>query len=379
MKPASLFKKILFLALMISASAITQTVSSQPSYVSFQVFYDELSPYGQWLDNPDYGYVWLPDAGPDFVPYSTDGHWIMTEYGWTWVSDYSWGWAPFHYGRWGFDNSYGWYWVPDNEWGPSWVTWRRADGYYGWAPMEPGLSVSLSFGREYDSHNDHWMFVRDRDFERSDINHYYIDRNEHERIIQNSVVIKITMEDSRRHSTYVAGPAREDVQKATGRRITPVAVEDNNKPGQDVNNGQMRIYRPQVNATNGNERKPAPANVVKMNEVKPPAERKATYSPRNNTNTQAQPAQPQRSNPAENKREPQPNAVQPQHNDNPQAQPAQPQHKDNPQAQPAQPRKPNPPVNGKIKQQPASTNPSRGNNKVPPREVKPKEDEKRAE
>jgi hypothetical protein len=75
--------------------------------VSFQTFYDELDPYGQWIDYPEYGYVWQPDRGrySGFHPYSTGGHWAWSEdYGWLWVSDYDWGWAPFHYGRW----VYGW-------------------------------------------------------------------------------------------------------------------------------------------------------------------------------------------------------------------------------------------------------------------------------
>jgi hypothetical protein len=107
----------------------TQRASAKQTYVSFQVFYDQLSPYGLWVNYGSYGYVWIPDAGPDFAPYSTQGHWIMTDYGWTWVSGFNWGWAPFHYGRWDYDNYYGWFWVPDNQWGPSWVTWRSADVY----------------------------------------------------------------------------------------------------------------------------------------------------------------------------------------------------------------------------------------------------------
>src|SRR5665213_1919979 len=65
-----------------------------------QVFYDELSPYGQWIDYPDYGYVWQPNVDQDFRPYDTNGYWVYSDYGWTWVSNYSWGWAPFHYGNW---------------------------------------------------------------------------------------------------------------------------------------------------------------------------------------------------------------------------------------------------------------------------------------
>ena len=42
----------------------------QPAYAdqpqTDQVFYDQLSPYGQWIDYPDYGYVWQPNADADF-------------------------------------------------------------------------------------------------------------------------------------------------------------------------------------------------------------------------------------------------------------------------------------------------------------------------
>ncbi|MGC1389534.1 MAG: DUF6600 domain-containing protein [Bacteroidales bacterium] len=94
--------KVSVLFLIIIASVIfTKQASAQQSNVSFQVFYDQLSPYGDWVNYPNWGYVWIPDAGPDFVPYSTNGHWILTDFGWTWMSDYSWGWAPFHYGGWG--------------------------------------------------------------------------------------------------------------------------------------------------------------------------------------------------------------------------------------------------------------------------------------
>ena len=97
----------------------------QDREVSYQDFYDELSPYGHWVDYPGQGYVWVPDAGADFRPYSTNGHWVWSDnYEWVWVSDYDWGWAPFHYGRWDNDPTYGWYWVPGYEWSPAWVAWR---------------------------------------------------------------------------------------------------------------------------------------------------------------------------------------------------------------------------------------------------------------
>src|SRR5690606_27333721 len=107
---------------------INNTKANAQSYrqdVSFQTFYDELSPYGQWIQDPQYGYVWVPDVQDDFRPYSTNGRWAMTEYGNTWVSNYAWGWAPFHYGRWTFNNYYGWVWLPGTQWAPAWVSWRH--------------------------------------------------------------------------------------------------------------------------------------------------------------------------------------------------------------------------------------------------------------
>src|SRR5947209_2737938 len=67
--------------------------------VDFNTFYNDLSPYGRWINHPNYGQVWVYNE-EGFRPYYTNGHWDYTDYGWEWVSDYDWGWAPFHYGRW---------------------------------------------------------------------------------------------------------------------------------------------------------------------------------------------------------------------------------------------------------------------------------------
>ncbi|MCL4481176.1 MAG: hypothetical protein M1445_00900 [Bacteroidetes bacterium] len=294
------------LALSIAALIFPKSISAQQNNVNFQIFYDELSPYGDWVDYQNYGYVWVPNVGPDFVPYSTAGYWTLTNYGWTWVSDYEWGWAPFHYGRWSYDNYYGWLWVPDNEWGPSWVNWRRANGYYGWSPMEPGFSISLSFNRPYNRYNDHWMFVRDRDFERRDLNSYFVDRSVNAMIIRNSTVINTVYIDNSRHTTYVTGPARDDVQRVTGRRISPVAIRENSRPGQEMDNGQLRLYRPQVVKNVGSGNKPAPRRIENLENVKRPSERKVQSQQQNNTRqlniNRNQPIQqPQQTAPAGNK------------------------------------------------------------------------------
>jgi len=139
-------KKIFFiLALMLATTINTRgdNFYNDDNDLSFQTFYDELSPYGEWISTSDYGYVWRPyDNGEPFRPYVTRGHWVYTDYGWTWDSDYQWGWAPFHYGRWYFDNYYGWMWVPGNEWAPAWVTWGSYNQCWAWAPMGPNILVS---------------------------------------------------------------------------------------------------------------------------------------------------------------------------------------------------------------------------------------------
>ncbi|MEI7980989.1 MAG: DUF6600 domain-containing protein, partial [Bacteroidota bacterium] len=80
---------------------------------------------------------------------------------------------------WYTDPYYGPMWVPDNEWGPGWVTWRRSEGYYGWAPIGPGISISIAYGTGYNLPYDRWTFVRDRDFGRRNINNYYVNNYTH--------------------------------------------------------------------------------------------------------------------------------------------------------------------------------------------------------
>ena len=114
---------------------------AQPGPMDNAQIYTALSPYGDWVEDPDYGWSWQPtvaavDTG--WRPYLDSGNWVWTDAGWYWNSSYSWGWLPFHYGRWTLASSRGWIWVPDSVWGPAWVTWRSTDTLCGWAPLPPG-------------------------------------------------------------------------------------------------------------------------------------------------------------------------------------------------------------------------------------------------
>jgi hypothetical protein len=116
-------------------------------------FEGELDEYGDWINTPDFGYVWSPRGmGEDWRPYY-NGRWSwLPMAGWTWIPYESWGWAPFHYGRWHWGMGNGWYWIPMNVWGPGWVNWWWDDFYYGWAPMSywgyPGILYNhVYYGR----------------------------------------------------------------------------------------------------------------------------------------------------------------------------------------------------------------------------------------
>jgi hypothetical protein len=282
----------MLVALNTCAWMIPKEVSAQTT-ASYQTFYDALSPYGDWVNYPNYGYVWIPNVDPGFSPYATAGHWIFTDDGWTWVSDYPWGWAPFHYGRWDYDNNDGWFWIPDNEWSPAWVSWRSSPGYYGWAPLRPGISMSASFGRGYNEPSDRWIFVGDQDFTRSDVSSRYIDRSRNVTIINNSTVIVNIQKDNRRNVSYIAGPNRNDVQKFTHTAVKTVVIQEDSRPGQHLSKGALQIYRPQVQKVSSNGKNPAPAKVMKLNDVKPISKRNVgnqqkNVTPANNNGKQSQ-------------------------------------------------------------------------------------------
>jgi hypothetical protein len=108
-------------------------------------FYDQLAPYGNWIERPNYGWVWTPrNVSASWRPYQA-GHWVWSDEGWTWLTDEPYGWATYHYGRWYQDPELGWAWVPGSDWAPAWVSWQEGDGNVGWAPLPPGANVNASY------------------------------------------------------------------------------------------------------------------------------------------------------------------------------------------------------------------------------------------
>ncbi len=239
------------IALLVIAAA--NPVKAQPGMsVSFQLFYDQLAPHGEWIDDPEYGYIWIPNAGPDFQPYATNGHWVMTTYGNTWVSNYDWGWAPFHYGRWTYSDYYGWAWVPGYEWGPAWVSWRSGGGYYGWAPLGPRMSININIGIP----RHHWIFVPQRYITSARIYSYYVPYRSRVNIYNRTTIINNTYVYNNR--TYVSGPQRGEIERVTRSRVAVREINNATRPGRaSVNNRSVNIYRPEVDRNTRSSARPS--------------------------------------------------------------------------------------------------------------------------
>lgn len=241
----------MLVGLLLIFAGTTQTAKAQQQDVSLQSFYDELSPYGVWIKDSQYGYVWRPDVDQEeFRPYYTNGRWAMTEYGNTWVSNYDWGWAPFHYGRWVYNRYNQWVWLPDTVWGPAWVSWRSGGGYYGWAPLGPSINIGINIGRGgYRIPDMCWNFIPYNNIYYNSYPRYFGNRN---RIyIQNTVIIKNTY--VRNNRTYYTGPRAEEVRRATNQNVTVYNVNRSSRPGATrIDNNNINIYNPRPSRESNN-------------------------------------------------------------------------------------------------------------------------------
>jgi hypothetical protein len=250
-------------------SGATQKVHAQYDDVygnneapSYQTLYDDLGAYGQWVEDPQYGNVWVPNAEPGFRPYYSGGHWVMTEYGNTWVSDYPWGWAAFHYGRWTYNPYYGWVWIPGNVWGPAWVGWRYGGGYYGWAPLGPGFEFGSDFG-DYNCPDDWWIFIPPVYLYSPHYYRYWDGPRENETIIHHTDFIHNTYNN--RSVTYVTGPRPNEYQRVTGQSVQVYHLANSSsRTNTAVHGNELRIYHPmQIQQTTANGGHPEPTNVIK--------------------------------------------------------------------------------------------------------------------
>ena len=211
-------------------------------------FYDALTPYGRWIDLPDYGPCWQPEnCPPDWRPY-TIGHWAYTDdYGWLWVSAEPFGWCCYHYGRWAFVVGYGWCWVPGSVWGPAWVVWRYGGGYVGWAPLPPaGPGVSVQVVSE-DLPPWCYVFVQERHLAEFNL------REHIEPVTRNVTILRMTKDITRYevvNGRWVnRGVDVRQVEAAAGKPVPRFHVTPTAEPRLAAARGnEIMVHRPQVPA-----------------------------------------------------------------------------------------------------------------------------------
>ena len=286
---------IMALGFVLMTGAPLSSLKAQPGIsVSVDMFYNELSPYGQWIPNSAYGNVWRPNVSGDFRPYYTNGYWTMTEYGNTWVSGYDWGWGPFHYGRWAYDPAYGWIWIPDTQWGPAWVSWRTGGGYYGWAPMGPNISINIAIG-SYNAPFDWWVFIPQRYVMNRNFHRYYRGPQYNTTIIHNTTIINNTYVTH--NHRYISGPPRTEIERSAGHRVPVRTIRQETGPRRSIVKGNdLNIYRPDNRqSTVRNNTRPAPQQAQPAQRTQPAAvndirQNAVSNNVRQNTATPAQPA-----------------------------------------------------------------------------------------
>jgi len=283
-------------------------------------FYVSLASHGNWVQNAQFGWVWYPNHRPvSWRPY-TVGRWVWTDYGeWMWASDEPYGWATYHYGRWFLDPFYGWVWLPGRVWAPAWVSWRSGGDYIGWAPLSPwgywdshrrcyrdrdryrrghydgdyddgnhhngrpdrdgyhdrdgdryGGRDDYDRDRRYHDNEDTWNFTRKRDFASSRVDKVMLGRQHVPDAFKKARDLPPPSVDEERQGRGTTRAVdRTSIEKAAGRAIRPVRVEDGDTPSavgkRDSSSDRVRVYRPKVN-----ERKPDAPTPDKLGIAKKP-------------------------------------------------------------------------------------------------------------
>ncbi len=163
--------------------------------VSFQSFYDVLSPMGEWIQitkedvdddlsdgegegfnryasisDEEFLFIWKPEVDKNWKPYM-NGKWEYTDHGWLWISADKWGNSTYNYGRWWNSPKYGWVWLPGYTWAPAWVKWKVSndDKYVGWVALSPKAKWNSEKGitdetYRYKNKDNEWVFVDNSNF-----------------------------------------------------------------------------------------------------------------------------------------------------------------------------------------------------------------------
>src|SRR3989454_2018458 len=220
-----------------------------PAGGSDQPFYDDLAPYGRWVNVSGPGWVWSPyNVQADWRPYLV-GDWVFTDYGWTGASDEQWGWAVYHYGRWHQDPSYGWVWVPGTEWGPAWVAWHEGGGYVGWAPLPWQVRVEAGVnwaGVNISLQSSSWCFVNARNLVDPGLRNYVVPPARNVNLIQ--ITQNVTNYTYINNRVVNQGVRVESIGRAVGHsiphyRVAETETSESTRGGR-VRGQEFEVFKP---------------------------------------------------------------------------------------------------------------------------------------
>lgn len=265
-------------------------------------FYNDLSPYGRWIEVGRYGLVWQPHrVSSSWRPY-TYGYWAYTDYGWMFQSEEPYGWAVYHYGRWNHDSRYGWIWVPGDEWAPAWVAWREGGDYIGWAPLPSSARWNTNgrfyYDDDYDDDDDYdhddydfnispsyWCFVKYHHFCNRNIRTYVQRPTFNVTIIQNSRnITNYTIINN-----YVVNRSfrADQVERYTNRKVVHYNVRDVSSRSDvgrySANSRELPVYRPRSGGSGSRYE-----NSGRTTSTSPATRPNTSYPSRNNGNRDSQ-------------------------------------------------------------------------------------------
>ncbi len=198
--------------------------------VSIDLFYQELSPYGQWSPHPEFGYIWQPiGVPPDWKPY-TDGRWEWSDQGWLWISYEPWGWATYHYGRWIYDDYAGWIWIPGTTWAPAWVSWHEAPEYIGWSPLPPDRTFFVEIGFFFNSYKPYYKPYKHHHHhykKRRYYHDYYYDPHNYRPPAKHCVFLPYGKFGRHKHAGRAAIPPEYAITFRNSKNITNIRYKNN--------------------------------------------------------------------------------------------------------------------------------------------------------
>ena len=151
-------------------------------------------------------------------------------------------------------------WIPGHEWAPAWVSWRHGGGFFGWAPLLPGINISISFGGGNRIPDNYWVCAPQEYITRPNVYDYCAPALNVVNIIHNTTIINNTYINE--NHTYVTGPRIDEIERVTNRPVNVYRINNDYAPGRaSIHNNVVNIFRPQINVS-GNAR---PERVVDGN------------------------------------------------------------------------------------------------------------------